>query len=148
VLAQRLKAAEMMTVTNMMLAAENPSMVGGYLSYKFAGLWPLLWHFGLGGVIVIACVALYIFTPAFLSRIFPNIQKTLLWVAAIVIAIMVSIGIGVHLGEQRIQAQWDQARANAVENGKKARAGAIRDVARKPSRWLPAHKDIYDRDGH
>jgi hypothetical protein len=131
-----------------MVAEMTWNIIVGFLKYQFAGLWPLLWHFGLGGVIVIACVALYIFTPAFLSRIFPNIQKTLLWVAAIVIAIMVSIGIGVHLGEQRIQAQWDQARANAVENGKKARAGAIRDVARKPSRWLPAHKDIYDRDGH
>jgi hypothetical protein len=131
-----------------MVAEMTWNIIVGFLKYQFAGLWPLLWHFGLGGVIVICCVALYIFTPAFLSRIFPNIQKTLLWVAAIVIAIMVSIGIGVHLGEQRIQAQWDQARANAVENGKKARAGAIRDVARKPSRWLPAQRDSYDSDRH
>lgn len=118
-----------------------------YLKYQFAGLWPLLWHFGLGGVIVIACVALYIFTPAFLSNIFPNIQRTLLWVAAIVVAIMVSTAIGVHLGEQRIQAKWDQARVNAVDAGKKARAGAVRDVARKPSKWMPNNRDRYDRDG-
>lgn len=116
------------------------------LKYQFAGLWPLLWHFGLGGVVIIACIALYIFTPAFLSAIFPNIQRTLLWIAAIVAAIMISTAIGVSLGERRIQAQWDQAKANAVDNGKKARAGAVRDVARKPSRWLPNKRDGYDRD--
>lgn len=124
------------------------SILVAFLKYQFAGLWPLLWHFGIGGVIVIACGVLYVFTPPLLSRIFPNIQKTLLWVAAVVVAVMVSVAIGVHLGEQRIQAQWDQARKNAVDKGKKARAGAVRDVARKPSRWLPNHPDRYDRDGH
>lgn len=122
-------------------------MVPGFLKYQFAGLWELLWYFGAGGVIVAACVGLYIFTPAFLSKLFPNIQKTLMWVAAITVAVMVTLGIGVNLGEKRVQAQWDQARANAVENAKKARAGAVRDVARKPSRWVPAHKDKFDRDG-
>lgn len=122
-------------------------MIISFFKYEFAGLWPLLWHFGFGGIIVVACVVLYIFTPAFLSSLFPNIQRTLLWVAAIVVAIMISTAIGVSLGEKRIQAQWDQARANTIEDAKKARAGAVRDVARKPSRWMPARPDRYDRDG-
>lgn len=117
-----------------------------YLKYQFAGLWPLLWHFGIGGVVVIACVALYIFTPAFLSRIFPNIQRTLLWVAAIVVAVMVSTAIGVSLGEQRIQAQWDQAKSNTLKVGKKARADAVRDVARGPSKWMRNKRDPDLRD--
>jgi hypothetical protein len=129
-----------------MVAEMTWNILIGFLKYQFAGLWPLLWHFGLGGVIVICCVALYIFTPAFLSRIFPNIQKTLLWVAAIVIAIMVSIGIGVHLGEQRIQAQWDQSKKNTVKRGKDARAGAERDVARRGAVRMQDRRDPDLRD--
>lgn len=122
-------------------------MISEYLTYKFAGLWPLIWHFGLGGVIVLACAALYAFTPAFLSKLFPNIQKILLWVGVIVITIMISTAIGVTIGERRIQAQWDVSRQAAVDNAKKAHDGAVRDVARKPHRWLPNKSDGYNRDG-
>jgi hypothetical protein len=115
-------------------------MISAYLAYKFAGLWALVWHFGIGGVLALGCLAAAYFSPVF--------KKEFLWAAALIVAVMVAVGIGVHLGEQRINAQWAQARANAVDNGKKARAGAVRDVARKPSRWLPNHRDPYDRDGH
>lgn len=122
-------------------------MILMYLKYQFAGLWELIGYFGAGGVIVLACVALYIFTPAFLSKLFPNIQKTLMWIAAITVAVMVTLAIGVTLGEKRINAQWAVAKANALETGTKARAGAVRDVARKPHRWLPNKRDGHDRDG-
>lgn len=121
-------------------------MIAAYLAYQFAGLWELVWYFGTGGVIVTACAALYVFTPVFLSKLFPNIQKTLMWVAAITVAVVVTLGIGVTLGEKRIQAQWDVARANAVEAGKKAHDDAVRDVARKPRRWMPNHRDRNLRD--
>lgn len=115
-------------------------MISAYLAYQFAGIWPLLWYFGVGGVIVIGCLAAAWFSPVFKSHF--------LWAAAVMAAVMVTFTIGVFEGEKRIQAQWDQARANAVDSAKKARAGAVRDAARKPSRWLPARKDSYDSDRH
>jgi hypothetical protein len=121
-------------------------MIVMFLKYQFAGLWPLLWHFGLGGIIVVACVVLYAFTPVWLSAFFPNIRKILIWVASVTVAVMISVAVGVTIGERRIQAQWDQAKANALETGQKARASAVRSVARKPSRLLPNHGDGYDRD--
>ena len=114
-------------------------MISAYLAYKFAGLWPLVWHFGLGGVLVLGCLAAAYFSPIG--------KKHFLWAACVIVAIMVSTGVGVHLGEQRIQAQWDVAKANSINVGKKARADAVRDVARKPSRWMPNKRDGYDRDG-
>lgn len=123
-------------------------MISAYLAYQFAGLWPLVWHFGLGGVLVLACGLLYAFTPAWLSKFFPNVQKILLWVATIIVTIMISTAIGVSLGEKRIQAQWDAAKANSLALGKQAHDNAVRDVARKPRRWLPNKPDGYNRDGH
>lgn len=114
-------------------------MIAGYLSYQFAGLWALVWHFGLGGVLAIGCFAAAYFSPVF--------KKDFLWAGAVIVFIMISTAIGVSLGEKRIQAQWDVAKANSLDTGKKARAGAVRDVARKPSRWLPNKRDGYDRDG-
>lgn len=122
-------------------------MISSFLAYQFAGLWPLVWHFGIGGVIVLACGLLYAFTPVWLSTFFPNIQKILLWVATIVVTIMISTAIGVTLGEKRIQAQWDVARTNAAQVGKDARAAGVRDAARKPRRWMPNKPDRYNRDG-
>lgn len=121
-------------------------MIMAFLKYQFAGLWPLLWHFGLGGIIVLACVTLYAFTPAWLSRFFPNIRKILIWVASITVAVMVSVAVGVTLGERRIQAQWDQARANSLDVGKKAHIDAVRDVARGPSRRMRNKPDPDFRD--
>lgn len=114
-------------------------MISAYLAYQFAGLWALVWHFGLGGALVVGCLAAAYFSPVF--------KKHFLWAAVCIVAIMVSTAIGVNLGEKRIQAQWDQARANALVTVKKAHAGAIRDVKRKPSRWLPNNrKDPDQRD--
>lgn len=115
-------------------------MILAFFKYEFAGLWPLLWHFGIGGIIVLSCVLLYAFTPQILLKIFPNIQRVLLWVASVVIAIMISVAVGVSLGEARIRAQCDAEKQNAIEAAQEARANARRDLARKPSRFLPNHK--------
>ena len=113
-------------------------MILMFLKYQFAGIWPLLWHFGLGGVLVIGCLAAAYFSPVF--------KKDFLWAAALIAVIIISTAIGVTLGERRIQAQWDVARANAVEEGNKARANAVLTVARKPHRWLPNKRDADLRD--
>lgn len=125
------------------------NLIWSHLVFKFAGIWELIWYFGAGGVVVIVCVAIWLLQPAFLIKFFPRIGNLSLIVAVAVAAAMTSSAIGVYLGEQRIQAQWDVARSQAVTRGKRARAGAIADVARKPSRWMPNHRiDPYDRDGH
>ncbi len=113
-------------------------MITAYLAYKFAGLWALIWHFGLGGGIAILCFAAAYFSPIF--------KKDFLWAGITMVVIVVSVAVGVQLGENRVQAQWDVARANALKIGQDARAGAVRDVARKPSKWLPNHADRYQRD--
>lgn len=108
----------------------------GLLHYYFAGLWPLLWHFGIGGVVVLACVLLYLFTPTFLSTLFPRVQVALIWVASVTLAAMIFTAIGVSIGEKRIHAQWDAASLATLENTKQVRASAVRTVTRKPSRWV------------
>jgi len=113
-------------------------MIMMFLKYQFAGLWPLLWHFGLGGILVVACLAAAFFSPIF--------KKDFLWAAVVFTVIIISTAVGVTIGERRIQAQWQVARDAAVEEAVKARAGAIRDVARKPSKWVRHHKDRNDRD--
>jgi hypothetical protein len=80
-----------------------------------------------------------------LSKFFPNIQKILLWVASITLAIMVSVGIGVHLGEKRVHAQWDASIAAAISQGKKARADAERYVDRNPADRMRS-TDRFNRD--
>ncbi len=113
-------------------------MISAYLAYQFAGLWALVWHFGLGGVLVIGCLAAAYFSPVF--------KKEFIWAAALIAAVMVAVGVGVNLGEKRIQAQWDQAKQNSLSVGKKARVNGVRDAARTSARKLPVGKDPDLRD--
>ncbi len=113
-------------------------MISSYLAYQFAGLWPLVWHFGLAGLLIAVFLAAAYFSPI--------LKKDFIWAAVVVAVFSVAVAIGVNLGEKRIQAQWDAARANTIENAKQARAGAIRDVARKPHRWMPNRRDPDLRD--
>lgn len=113
--------------------------VPDFVWVSMAGIWPLIGYFSAGGGLLIGLLAAAWFSPVF--------KKEFVWAAAVVAAFMVAFTAGVVNGEKRIRAQWDQARSNTIDNAKKARAGAIRDVARKPSRWLPNHRDRYDRDG-
>lgn len=121
-------------------------MIMAFLKYQFAGLWPLLWHFGLGGVIVIGCGVLYAFTPAPLATLFPNIRKTLLWVASITVAIMISTAIGVSLGEKRIQAQWSAALIAEVDAGEADRAAAVAAVPADTTDRSVFRDDPFNRD--
>lgn len=119
-------------------------MILAWIKYELAGIWPLIWHFGLGAGIVIICVLLWAFTPAFLSKLFPNIQKVLVWVAALTLTIMISTAIGVSLGEKRIQAQWDAALKSEVDAGEQARSEAIATVRAEPPDSV--RNDRHNRD--
>ncbi len=116
------------------------AMIADWFNVQFAGLWSIIWHFGLAGVLILGCAVGAYFSP--------TLKNKMCWIiAAIVVAVFsVAVAIGVNLGEKRIQAQWDAARVVTVDKAKKARAGAVRDVARKPSRWLPNRRDPDLRD--
>lgn len=114
------------------------TVIHNYIAYELAGAWPIIWHFGLAGILIAGFLAAAYFSPFF--------KKDFVYAAVVVAVFSIAVSVGVSLGEKRVQAQWDEARANAVEAGKKAHDGAVSDVARKPSRWLPAHKDKFNRD--
>jgi hypothetical protein len=115
------------------------TMLANWFLFQVAGIWPLIWHFGLGGVLVLICAAGWYFSPVH--------KVDFIWGAVIVIVVMVSTAIGVNLGEKRVRAQWDAASFATLQNGKQARVDGVSDAARKPSRWLPHRQDRYDRDG-
>lgn len=121
------------------------------LQVMFAGLWPLMWKFGFTGLLIAGCVALYVFTPAFLAKKFPNIQKVLIWVASGLTISLVSYAVGVGDEHRRNVAQEIRASENAYADARKAAADAPLQVkkrstaaGRKPSVWVRAPK----RDGH
>lgn len=113
-------------------------MVAHWIELQVAGLWPLIWHFGIGGVMLIACAAGWYFSP--IHRV------DFIWGAVVVIVVMVSTSVGVRLGEKRKQSQWDATRAATLESAQDARAGAVRDVTRKPSWWMHHRQDPDLRD--
>lgn len=114
------------------------TIIANWFVFQLTGLWPLIWHFGLGGVLLIICGLGWYFSP---------IHKVdFIYGAVIVIVVMVSTSIGVSLGEKRVHAQWKAASDQTFQGAQAARAGALRDVARKPSRWLPDKRDPYLRD--
>lgn len=88
------------------------------LKIAFAGLWPLIWHFGIIAGIGILALAFAWFSPVF--------KKTALWVALSCLIIGFTAATYVRLGEQRVRAQWDAANAEAAriaqENLNKAAA--------------------------
>ncbi len=107
-----------------------------WLQIATAGLWPLVWKFGLGGAIIVGLLAAAWFSP---------IWKThFLWGAALVGAIMITFSIGVKDGSARVQAQWDAAVAASIEQSKTARSDAERDVSRDAPSIVS--DDIYNRD--
>jgi hypothetical protein len=114
-------------------------IIWNYIVFQLAGIWTLLLGYGIGVTLFACFLAAAYFSPVF--------KKDFFWAAVGVALFMAGYIIGVPQGEKRVQAQWDFARSATVKKAKEARAGAIRDVARKPSKWLPNHRDIYDRDG-
>lgn len=111
-----------------------------FLHVSFAGLWPLVWHFGLAGLLLAVCGAGVYFAPTIKSK---------LWfvaIGAIIATFSVAVAIGASLGEKRVRAQWDAANTAAIERGNQAHDNAVRTVRRKPRKWLPNRRDDHDRD--
>jgi hypothetical protein len=103
-----------------------------------AGIMPLMAYFGAGSALVVGLLAAAWFSPV--------LKKEFLWAGLVVAAFMAAFTIGVYNGEQRVRAQWNAAEQETIKKAEKARKSAERSVARKPSRWLPNHRDAYDRD--
>lgn len=111
-----------------------------WIQYQAAGLWTLVWHYGIGVGVCICALAWAWFMPVF--------KKTALWVALGSLIVTTSYGIGVSNGSARVKAQWDAALAAEIERGKKARAdaesvvrperpdsGVLRDDPRNRDNW-------------
>lgn len=111
-------------------------MIRAWLEYQAAGLWTLVWHYGIGVGICICALAWAWFVPVF--------KKTALWVALGSLIITLSYGIGVSNGSARVKAQWDAAVAASIEQSKTARSDAERDVSDDTPEQL--RNDIYNRD--
>lgn len=97
-------------------------------TYFLAGLWPIVWHLGIGTLIVIGALLWAWFMPVF--------KKTALWVALTVSVIMIAYSTGVKNENTRWEAKWDAANAYAISIGEHARSDADRDVtngAKDPS---------------
>lgn len=109
-----------------------------WLNIATAGIGPLVVAYGISTALIIGCLVAAYFSPI--------LKKDFIWAAVVLAAINITFTVGVHQGEKRVQAQWDAARTVTTNKTKAARAGAVRDVARKPSRWLPTHRDPDLRD--
>jgi hypothetical protein len=77
------------------------------LQLLFAGAGSMLWHWGLGGVLIICFLA-----AAMLTQVVPLVGKylgpwrvDLLWAAAVVAVFLMAEGIGVHDANLRCQAK-------------------------------------------
>ena len=69
------------------------------VSHFFAGLWPLIWHFGVGiGVIILLCIGAY-FAPTI------KLKALCIALAVGVVMLVVGEGIGVRMERSHIQAQ-------------------------------------------
>lgn len=86
----------------------------------FTGLWPIVEHFGIGGIGVAAGVAFWFFSP---------IGKKIGLIVAVVAGVVTgAYGLGVSDGEHRVQAQWTATENDVNQQGAKARANAEQEV--------------------
>ena len=111
-------------------------MLRSWLEYQAAGLWTLVWHYGIGVGVCICALAWAWFMPVF--------KKTALWVALGSLIVTTSYGIGVSNGSARVKAQWDAASKASISKSKKARAnadGSISDAAPDELRNDPDNRD-------
>ncbi len=106
------------------------------LQVWFAGIWPLLFTYGIG-VFAIGCALAF-------AWFFPVFKKTALWVAGAIAVGLVCYSLGVSHEHDRGKAQLEAAEQRAFENGKKARSDAERDVNDAVPELL--RNDRYNRD--
>lgn len=95
-----------------------------------AGLWPLVWKFGISGVICLALVAAYFLMPAPVAAMFPNLRKWLLPIAGVFAISIVSYAVGVADEHNRKVEQDRLASIAAYHSGEKARTDALAKVAK------------------
>lgn len=88
--------------------------------YFLAGLWPLVYHFTAGTLIIIGALAWAWFMPVF--------RKTALWVALTVFVMMTAYATGVKNENDRWKLKWDAANAAAVAAGQQALHDADDDI--------------------
>lgn len=114
------------------------SFIPTFIWIALAGIWPILWHMGAGVLLMLGLLAAAWFSPVF--------KKTFLSLGIAVGAFLIGFTTGVVDGDRRVRAQWTAATTAALQQGDQARSGAVRDIKRKPAKWLRDHPDRYRRD--
>lgn len=116
-----------------------------WLKDFFTGLWPLVWHFGVPGVAVIALLVFYFAAPAWFL---PGLRNIALWLALAGALYIVGLTTGVKIEKVRNDARNTGRAANEAKVGSKARADAERSIPLVvPTPGGVRHKlDNYDRD--
>jgi hypothetical protein len=112
-----------------------------WLQIAGAGLWPLVWHFGLAGVLITGCAAGIYFAPTIKSK---------LWFVAIggfILLFSIGVATGVSLGENRVRSQWNTALESEAENGEQARTDAVDAVGPVSADRGVFQNDKFNRDG-
>jgi hypothetical protein len=96
------------------------------VEHFFAGLWTLVWHFGLGiGVIILCGVGAY-FAPT------PKLKLLCIGVGVFVGALLVGEGIGVNMEKSHVVAQQKQTDTFVDKTVKSTTTKAARG---KPDPW-------------
>lgn len=125
-----------------------------WITIGLTGLWPLVWKFGVSGLVCAGLVAAYFLMPAPVAVMFPNLRKWLLPAAGCVALSIVSYAVGVADDHNRNVAQEIRATETAYADARQAASAAEATVAkraaagkRKPGVWVRAPKrDGYDLD--
>lgn len=123
-----------------------------WITIGLTGLWPLVWKFGVSGLVCAGLVAAYFLMPAPVAVMFPNLRKWLLPAAGCVALSIVSYAVGVADDHNRNVAQEIRATETPYADARQAAADAPLQVkkrnaaaGRKPSVWVRAPgRDEYD----
>lgn len=112
----------------------------------FTGLWPMVWHFGSGGVAVALMMLLYFASPVWLL---PGLRRILPWLSLAIVVYLVGLTIGAKDELDRCNSQIASALGHEAEIGAKIRADAEHDIplVKPPAAGSVRHNriDTYDR---
>jgi hypothetical protein len=104
------------------------------------GLWPIFSKYSVAALAVAGLLAFAFLAP----WPFPRLKRLAVYLAAAIAITTAAYTVGVHDGENHVQAQWDAARAATIEQGEKARTDAERSVPAEPDDRL--RNAPYNRD--